>query len=248
MIYRPDIDGMRGMAVLAVVAFHAFPTYMPGGFVGVDIFFVISGYLITNILLTGFSEGKFRLADFYARRVVRLFPALILVMATVLVVGWYSLLASEYAALGAFTVAGAAFFANVLAWHQSGYFDAAAATKPLLHLWSLGVEEQFYLAWPLGLLFFSRRYSVQRLLVLVAVLAGISFFLNFALVRQYPAAVFYSPVTRWFELMGGGATGCTRNEAVSGGHWRATLASRHFPRDDGFGRNITCRGQFRLYL
>ena len=203
MIYRPDIEGMRGMAVLAVVAFHAFPTYMPGGFVGVDIFFVISGYLITNILLTGFADGKLRLADFYARRVVRLFPALILVMVTVLVIGWYSLLASEYAALGAFTVAGAAFFANVLAWHQSGYFDVAAGTKALLHLWSLGIEEQFYLAWPLGLLFFSRRYSVQRLLVLVAVLAGISFFLNFALVRQHPVAVFYSPVTRWFELMGG---------------------------------------------
>jgi peptidoglycan/LPS O-acetylase OafA/YrhL len=142
--YRPDIDGLRAIAVAAVVAYHAFPEVVPGGFAGVDVFFVVSGYLITDIV----SRAPFQAGGFYARRVRRLFPALAITLAGCLVLGWLALLPLEFASLGRHTTAGAAFAANFLLWHEAGYFDRAAETKPLLHLWSLAIEEQFYLVWP----------------------------------------------------------------------------------------------------
>ena len=154
--YRPDIDGLRAVAVASVVIFHAFPDWLPGGFVGVDIFFVISGFLISGIILGDLNKERFSFVDFYARRVRRIFPALIVVLAACLVLGWFVLLTVEYESLGLHTVAGAGFVSNLLLWSEAGYFDVAASLKPLLHLWSLGVEEQFYLFWPL-LLVVSRK-------------------------------------------------------------------------------------------
>jgi peptidoglycan/LPS O-acetylase OafA/YrhL len=201
--YRPDIDGLRAVAVISVLLFHAFPDRLPGGFVGVDIFFVISGYLISGIILKDLQRGNFSFADFYARRVGRIFPALVLVLTVCLAFGWFVLLPDEYVQVGKHTVAGAAFMSNLLLWHQSGYFDASAQSKPLLHLWSLGIEEQFYILWPLLLVLFWKR--TKRILVVICLLALTSFFLNVILVGRVPSLIFYLPITRVWELLIGGA-------------------------------------------
>lgn len=176
---------------------------MRGGFIGVDLFFVISGYLISGIIFKELERGNFSLREFYERRVTRIFPALIVVLAVVLIFGWFSLLGSEYKQLGGYAVAGALFFANLLSWHEAGYFDTNAESKPLLHLWSLGVEEQFYLIWPLALLLFFRRS--HKFLILVCVVALLSFLVNVISVGRAPVAAFYSPFSRFFELMAGAA-------------------------------------------
>ena len=139
--YRPDIDGLRAIAVLSVVAFHAFPEWISGGFIGVDIFFVISGYLISSILFESLDAGRFKLYEFYARRVLRIFPALILVLVSCFAFGWVTLLTDEFMQLGKHISAGAGFVSNLVFWNEAGYFDNSTDTKPLLHLWSLGIEE-----------------------------------------------------------------------------------------------------------
>lgn len=201
--YRPDIDGLRAVAVLSVMLFHAFPRYVKGGFIGVDIFFVISGYLISGIIYKSLTRGTFSLNEFYRRRVIRIFPALIVVLAAVLVFGWFSLLGSEYKHLGSYVVAGTLFSANLLSWHEAGYFDANAEGKPLLHLWSLGVEEQFYLMWPFVLILFFRRSN--RFIRLVSVIGILSFVINVLSAGRYPISAFYLPFSRFFELMVGAA-------------------------------------------
>ncbi|MGC2165385.1 MAG: acyltransferase, partial [Gallionella sp.] len=143
--YRTDIDGLRAIAVLCVIGFHAFPNWLKGGFVGVDIFFVISGFLISSIIVNSLDQGTFSFAEFYARRVKRIFPALILVMASCFVFGWFALLPDEYKQLGKHIASGATFISNFTFWQEAGYFDKSTDSKPLLHLWSLGIEEQFYI-------------------------------------------------------------------------------------------------------
>lgn len=199
--YRPDIDGLRAIAVLAVVLFHAFPSLLPGGFIGVDIFFIISGFLIGSIIMGEMAQQRFSFARFYGRRVKRIFPALALVMASCAVAGWFVLFADEYKMLGRHLVAGAGFISNLLLWSEVGYFDTAADTKPLLHLWSLGIEEQFYIFWPI-LLMLAQRWR-QRAWLWALVLGGLSFLLNVALVHRYPSATFYSPASRVWELLMG---------------------------------------------
>ena len=146
--YRADIDGLRAIAVVMVVVFHAFPSQLGGGFIGVDIFFVISGFLITNILTNGLKENKFDLINFYCRRIQRIFPALIVVLVACFTFGWFNLLADEYKQLGKHIGGGASFSSNFILLSESGYFDASSISKPLLHLWSLAIEEQFYLYGP----------------------------------------------------------------------------------------------------
>ena len=150
--YRPDIDGLRGLAILLVVIYHFFPKSIPGGFIGVDIFFVISGYLITSIIFLNLQERKFSIYDFYARRIRRIFPPLFVVLLVVYALGWLSLFALEYQQLGKHIFSGALFFSNITLLNESGYFDTASELKPLLHLWSLAIEEQFYIFWPLVLI------------------------------------------------------------------------------------------------
>ena len=199
--YRSDIDGLRAVAVMLVINFHGFPDVIPGGFVGVDVFFVISGFLITGIIARELAEDRFSLIGFYNRRVRRIFPALILLLAAVLVLGWLWMLPGPYAALSGDVAASAAFSANIALMLQSGYFDIAAAKKPLLHLWSLGIEEQFYLAWPLLLMFCAR---LRWNLLPVAVIIGLaSFVLNVAMIGSDPVATFYLPFTRAWELLAG---------------------------------------------
>ncbi|HEX5124496.1 MAG TPA: acyltransferase family protein [Rhodanobacteraceae bacterium] len=199
--YRRDIDGLRAFAVLAVVAFHAFPWLMPGGFVGVDVFFVISGYLISGLISERLAAGRFTFADFYARRIRRIFPALVVVLAACLAFGWFALLPGEFEQLGKHIAAGMGFVSNFALWREAGYFDESASMKPLLHLWSLGIEEQFYLVWPLALFAFAKwRRSALALIVAVGV---VSFAINLATIRHRPVAAFYSPASRFWELQAG---------------------------------------------
>src|SRR5579871_4094083 len=149
--YRPDIDGMRAVAVIAVILFHAFPDICPGGFIGVDMFFVLSGFLITGIILTGLSRGEFSFSGFYARRIRRIFPALFLVLVFSLAIGWCILTPGEWRLLAKSMLSGVVFASNLFQPSGVGYFDPPAHTEPLLHLWSLGIEEQFYIVWPLTL-------------------------------------------------------------------------------------------------
>ena len=197
--YRADIDGLRAVAVLAVVGFHAFPGVFAGGFVGVDVFFVISGFLISTILFENFHAGRFSFVEFYRRRIRRIFPALTIVLAACLVFGWFTLLADEYRQLGKHVAAGAGFVSNIVLWNESGYFDNAAGLKPLLHLWSLGVEEQFYLLFPF-LLWIGWRLRANLLGISVGV-AIVSFAFNLVALQRDPIGDFYSPATRFWELM-----------------------------------------------
>ena len=199
--YRADIDGLRAFAVLAVVAFHAFPSSVKGGFIGVDVFFVISGYLITTIIFENLDRGTFSLAEFYVRRIKRIFPALILVLATSFLLGWFTMLAVEYKQLGKHIAAGAGFISNIVFWNEAGYFDNTADTKPLLHLWSLGIEEQFYIVWPL--LLWTAWKQKFNLLTVTLFITIASFVLNLKGIKQDAVAAFYSPQTRFWELLSG---------------------------------------------
>lgn len=199
--YRPDIDGLRAVAVLSVVAFHAFPAWMRGGFIGVDVFFVISGFLISTILFENLENGTFRFSEFYARRIKRIFPALLLVVVASFAFGWFVLMADEYSALGKHIAAGSGFVSNFVLWSESGYFDDAADAKPLLHLWSLGIEEQFYIVWPL-VLWFAWKCRLA-LLIPALVIAVISLVLNINGIANDPVGTFYSPQSRFWELLCG---------------------------------------------
>jgi peptidoglycan/LPS O-acetylase OafA/YrhL len=196
--YRPDIDGMRALAIGSVLGFHAFPDIVPGGFIGVDVFFVISGYLISQIIFQNLDQGTFSFRDFYYRRIKRIFPALIVVLIGCYVIGWFFLVPDEFKQLGKHIASGAGFVSNFTFWQEAGYFDNDS--KPLLHLWSLGVEEQFYIAWPF-LLFAARKLGLNFFLVTLCV-AIPSFLLNIAYVRgEDLVAAFYSPGARFWELM-----------------------------------------------
>ncbi|RYY63558.1 MAG: acyltransferase, partial [Comamonadaceae bacterium] len=200
--YRPDIDGLRAVAVLSVLGFHAFPQWVKGGFIGVDIFFVISGFLISTIIFGSLQGKGFSYAEFYARRIKRIFPALVVVMAATFAFGWYILLPGEWQQLGKHVAAGAGFVSNFAFWGEAGYFDNAAETKPLLHLWSLAIEEQFYIFWPLLLgLAWKRRW---RMLAVIGAVAAASFLLNVSTIHSHRTAAFYSPLSRFWELMAGG--------------------------------------------
>ncbi|WP_342740847.1 acyltransferase family protein [Bradyrhizobium sp. B117] len=215
-VYRPHIDGLRAIAVSLVVLYHAFPAVLPGGFIGVDIFFVISGYLITGIIDRETSRGGFALFGFYVRRVRRIFPALLVVLVVTLGLGYRYLLPEAYRQLGIDTMASAAFSANIALMLQSGYFDIESAKKPLLHLWSLGIEEQFYLLWPLVLMIVSRLgASIFRVAFF---LGAASFALNLAMVGSQPVATFYLPFTRAFELLAGAAL-AVGWQWTGGGKW-----------------------------
>jgi peptidoglycan/LPS O-acetylase OafA/YrhL len=189
---------MRAFAVLAVIAFHALPAKLPGGFTGVDVFFVISGFLISSLILDQQQKGSFSLADFYGRRIRRLMPALLTVLAGTFVAGWFILLPREFSDLDRLILSGVFFVPNIQLWSQAGYFAGNADTRPLLHLWSLGVEEQFYLFWP-WVLILSRK-SLPWILGLLAV---VSFVSGIVFINRYPDAVFYLPMSRLWELLAG---------------------------------------------
>lgn len=203
LTYRSDIDGLRAIAVLSVVLYHYGIGQLSGGFVGVDIFFVISGYLITGIIQKEIERGSFTFAGFYERRVRRIFPALFAMMLVTLFVGAYVLLPSDLVRLGNGTLSTLLFASNVLFWRQSGYFDASSEYNPLLHTWSLSVEEQFYIGLPI-LLILLHRFVKGGLKTALVICAIASFALCLWVQALRPTATFFlSPFRAWELLLGG---------------------------------------------
>lgn len=200
MDYRREIDGLRALAVLPVILFHAGFRTFSGGFVGVDVFFVISGYLITTIILAELEQGKFSIINFYERRARRILPALFLVMFACLPFAWLWLLPQDMDSFSQSLIAVSVFASNILFWKTSGYFDTAAELKPLLHTWSLAVEEQYYLFFPLFLMLawrLSRRWILPLL--------GVSFVASLTAAQwnsaAKPMAAFFLLPTRGWELL-----------------------------------------------
>jgi peptidoglycan/LPS O-acetylase OafA/YrhL len=198
--YRPDIDGLRAIAVLAVVFYHYGFSGFSGGYIGVDVFFVISGYLITALIFSEMRNGHFSLTSFYERRVRRIFPALFAFLTGVTLLSFALLLPSDLARFGKSLTATTFFSANILFWHEGGYFDAVGTVKPLLHTWSLAVEEQFYLIYP-TVLFALRKSSRGRLLWWIGLLMLVSFVESFVGIRLSPVSTFYLLPARTWELM-----------------------------------------------
>lgn len=208
MLYRPSVDGLRAVAVVPVVLFHAGFSAFGGGFVGVDVFFAISGYLITSQIISEMDSGAFSLAAFYERRARRILPAMFFVMLACLPAAWVWLLAGEMKEFSESLVAAATFTSNILFWRQTGYFEAAAELKPLIHFWSLAVEEQYYIFFPLFLIALSRTRR-NKVVGLIAVVALTSFALaQWGSVHRTTAAFFLLP-TRGWELLSGGALAVT---------------------------------------
>lgn len=214
--YLPHIDGLRAIAIVFVVIYHFFKNTFVGGFIGVDIFFVISGYLISTILIKELQENKFSIVNFYKRRIIRIFPAMLLMAISILVMGYFCLFQNEYHALMRGLFRGLLFYINI--WNgtvstfnglglkvENNYFSPSTDLDLTNHLWSLAIEEQFYLIWP-WLLFaifkFIKNKKIQLASIAISLLA--SFLINIYLAKDYPAGTFFMPFTRFWELIFGG--------------------------------------------
>ena len=200
MRYRAEIDGLRAVAVIPVILFHAGFGLFSGGFVGVDVFFVISGYLITTIIMSELDEGKFNILNFYERRARRILPALFVVMLACLPFAWLWFLARDFKDFSKSIYAVATFSSNILFWRQSGYFDTSTELKPLLHTWSLAVEEQYYILFPLYLMLvyrFGRRWIYWSLIIIGISSLCVSHWAAY----NKPSADFYLLPTRGWEIL-----------------------------------------------
>lgn len=202
MKYRAEIDGLRALAVVPVIFFHAGFELFSGGFVGVDVFFVISGYLITTILIEDIENKCFSIFNFYERRIRRILPALFFIMILCIPFAWMWMLPNQIKDFSQSLVAVSLFASNILFWRESGYFDAAAEEMPLLHTWSLAVEEQYYLLFPIFLIL-AWRFGKNRVFWMIVVMSVISLLLSEYGWRKQPTANFYLAPTRAWELFAG---------------------------------------------
>jgi peptidoglycan/LPS O-acetylase OafA/YrhL len=224
LTYRPDIDGLRAVAVLTVVFYHAGLPGFSGGFAGVDVFFVISGFLITGIVWQETGDGSFSLRTFYVRRIKRIFPGLFAVLALSSIAAFALLIPGDLAKFGESINATVLFYSNFYWLKHTDYFDAPAGENPLLHIWSLSVEEQFYAVWPLVLLLLSRTVSAKRAIYIVVALMLISLVLSEARLTNYPKDAFYFPWCRAWELLTGALLALS-SAALRPGRLAAALAA-----------------------
>jgi peptidoglycan/LPS O-acetylase OafA/YrhL len=199
MLHRKEIDGLRAVAVIPVVVFHAGLPGLPGGYVGVDVFFVISGYLITSIILAGRARGTFTFREFYERRTRRILPALVVMLAVTNVIAWFVLLPPAFRQFGASATAVVLFASNFYFLRTTDYFAAPTELVPLIHTWSLGVEEQFYLLFPVLAVVMARRLAIPLLVLLILASLGLAQWTSTA----HPAEGFYMLPTRAWELLAG---------------------------------------------
>lgn len=215
--YRPEIDGLRAIAVMLVLLFHA-GLYCSGGYIGVDVFFVISGYLITSLLIRDIQKDRFSMIQFYERRARRIAPAAFAVTLFTLAVGVVLLLSSDFASLSESALAQTIFGANIYFWLSADYFSGPSELLPLLHMWSLAVEEQFYLIFPIFLYVAYRIFqgNCHRILQGILFIAGLSFALSLYLTPRNPEASFYLPFTRAWELMVGSTISLAGTKLISG--------------------------------
>lgn len=204
MNYRPEIDGLRAIAVVPVILFHAGFKLFSGGFVGVDVFFVISGFLITGIILSEIENGKFSIVNFYERRAKRILPVLFLVMLTCIPFAWTMLFPHDLISFSKSLISTSVFLSNILFWSERGYFGSATELKPLIHTWSLSIEEQYYLFFPLLLLLLSKK-NTQRNVILIIVFI-VSFVLCVWLTPIHQDSAFFLLPTRFWELLVGSFT------------------------------------------
>ena len=200
MNYRKEIDGLRAIAVVPVILFHAGFTTFSGGFVGVDVFFVISGFLITSIILQEMEAGNFSLLSFYERRARRILPALFLVMVFCITFAWFCLLPNDMNRFSGSVIAVSTIVSNIFFWHESGYFDTSGELKPLLHTWSLAVEEQYYMFFPL-LIILTWRFGKKWMIGFLLVLAILSIVITEWGAYNKPNFTFYFLPTRGWELL-----------------------------------------------
>ena len=205
MKYRPEIDGLRALAVIPVILFHAGFELFSGGFVGVDVFFVISGYLITTILIDDIENKRFSIVNFYEKRARRILPAMFFVMLVCIPFAWMLMMPSQMTDFSQSLVAVSLFSSNILFWLESDYFAAATEQKPLLHTWSLAVEEQYYVLFPIFLIL-AWRYGKNRAFGMIVVMAAISLLLSEWGWRNKTSANFYLAPTRAWELLAGSIT------------------------------------------
>ncbi|MEB8431780.1 acyltransferase family protein [Cocleimonas sp. KMM 6892] len=204
MNFREDINGLRAIAVMAVMLFHFEPAWAPGGFAGVDIFFVISGFLMTGIIFKGIENDSFSILRFYAARANRIIPPLFALCATLLIIGWFVLTPADYRNLGINSAASSVFISNIIYWLESSYFAPGVENNLLLHTWSLSVEWQFYLIYPVILLFLSKFLSINNIKKLLIVITLLGFSYNLYVSVYSPSAAYYLLGSRFWEMTIGG--------------------------------------------
>ncbi|MGF1721717.1 acyltransferase [Vibrio kyushuensis] len=204
MTFRYDINGLRAIAIIAVVLFHFNPMWAPGGFAGVDVFFVISGFLMTGIIFTGLEKSNFSLFKFYLARANRIIPALSILCLALLIFGWLYLIPQDYSILGKDVVSSMSFLSNIVYWTESGYFDNASSGKLLLHTWSLSTEWQFYFIYPIVLIVLNKIVPLECLKVLIAIGTVLGFIFSVVATVKWPDFSYYLLPTRAWEMMIGG--------------------------------------------
>ena len=202
--FRTDINGLRALAVIAVVLFHFNPTWVPGGFAGVDVFFVISGFLMTGIIFRGLEQNNFSILKFYVARANRIIPALAVLCLVLFILGWFYLTPLEYRSLGKHAASSIAFLSNFIYWTEAGYFDAASHEKWLLHTWSLSVEWQFYIIYPIILVLLAKVFSIKTIKSILIVGTVLGFIFCVIATYKWPNLSYYLLPTRAWEMMVGG--------------------------------------------
>ncbi|WP_413693900.1 acyltransferase family protein [Psychromonas sp. KJ10-2] len=204
MRFREDINGLRAIAVIAVVLFHFNAAWIPGGFAGVDVFFVISGFLMTSIIFRGIEQQSFSISTFYVARANRIIPALAALCSTLLLFGWFFITPIDYTALTKHIAVSMTFLSNIEYWRESGYFDIASHGKWLLHTWSLSVEWQFYIIYPLVLVAMHKFMSLKAMKFTLLITTILLFIFSIIATHLWPNPAYYLLPTRPWEMMFGG--------------------------------------------